>query len=221
MRVILVGGGEVAYFLTRAFMSKGYPVSVVNRNRQECEHLARSLKAMVIHGDGSDPNVLEDARAREAQLLIAVTPYDHINLVCCQTGSLLYKIPRTLAMVNDPDNYEIFKLLGIDHVFNQTDLIVSMLEKQLEYSYLTHLLNYGDGQALINEILMKENMPGVNQRIVELDLPGKSRIIGILREDKFRIGDSDFVLHGGDRVLLLSNPEELAPTLRILCGEEA
>ncbi len=221
MRVILVGGGEVAYFLTRAFLSKGHPVSVVNRKRMECEHLAKNMKALVICGDGSDPNVLGDARAREAQLLIAVTPYDHINLVCCQTASMLFKIPRTLALVNDPDNYEIFKMLGIDHVFNETDLIVSMLEKQLEYSYLSHLLTYADGNVLVNEILMKEKMPGIGQRIDELPLPDGSRIIGILRGEKFLMPGGELAIESSDRLLLLSNPAELAPTLRIICGEEA
>lgn len=225
MRVVIIGGGEVVYFLTRTFISKGYPVSVVNDSAHECEQLARSLKALVINGDGSDPNVLEDARAREAQLLIAVTPYDHINLVCCQTAALLFKIPRTLALVNDPDNYEIFRQLGIDHVFNQTDLIVSMLEKQVEYAYLTHIFSYSNGQALFNEVLLKETMPAVGQRLGDTTLGKKAKVVGIVREGSFfqidMNEDQDVRFHSGDRVLILTDPESLAPTLRTLCGEEA
>ena len=221
MRVIIVGGGEVVYFLARTFLSKGYNVSIINESMEECEGLARRLKALIIHGDGSDSDYLEDAMARESQILIAVTPYDHINLVTCQTASLRFKIPRTMALVNDPDNYEIFKDLGIDHIFNQTDLIVSMIEKQVRYEHVINLLEYQEGNVLINEIHITSKMPAFGKIPDKIDLPEGAAIIGISKKKEFHLEDSENQLESGDLVLLLTNPKNHGTSLRAICGEEA
>lgn len=220
MRVIIVGGGEVVYFLARTFLSKGYNVSIINDSSTECDSLSKRLKALIIKGDGSDPDFMEDAMAREAQILIAVTPYDHVNLVTCQTASLKYKIPRTMALVTDPDNYEIFKDLGVDHIFNQTDLIVSMIEKQVRFDHVVNLLEYGEGGVLINEVHITQKMPAAGMNAAELDLPEGAKIIGIVRNKEFHMKD-DFTLEGGDLMLLLTRPNNHGATLRAICGKEA
>ncbi len=221
MRVIIVGGGEVVYFLARTFLSKGYHVSIINESMDECDILSKRLKALIIHGDGSDPDFMEDAMAREAQILIAVTPYDHVNLVTCQTASLRYKIPRTMALVNDPDNYEIFKDLGIDHIFNQTDLIVSMIEKQVRYEHVVNLLEYGDGGVLINEVHVTSKMPAAGKKPEDLDIPDGASIIGIVRNKEFKLRSADMLIQEGDLILLLTTPNNHGATLRAICGKEA
>ncbi|MFP4499321.1 MAG: potassium channel family protein [Vulcanimicrobiota bacterium] len=221
MRVIIVGGGEVVFFLARTFLSKGYKVSIINKDPEECEQLARTLKARVTQGDATEPKILEDAGAREAQILITVTSKDYINLVCCQVGSLMFNIPQTLGMVNDPENYEIFKELGINQVFNQTDLIVSMLEKNVGYEFVTYLFTYGGGKAILSEIEIKESMPAANKQIGKLDLPPEARIISVLRNDDFIYNDDNFVLEVDDKALLVTTPDTHAPTLRRLGGKEA
>lgn len=221
MRVIIVGGGEVVYFLARTFLSKGYNVSIINDSMSECDILSKRLKALIIHGDGSDPDFMEDAMARESQILIAVTPYDHVNLVTCQTASLRFKIPRTMALVNDPDNYEIFKELGIDHIFNQTDLIVSMIEKQVRYEHVVNLLEYSEGGVLINEVHVSSKMPAAGRKSKDLDLPEGSKIIGIVRNKEFQMKTEDMPIQEGDLILLLTNPNNHGATLRAICGKEA
>lgn len=221
MRVILVGGGEVVYFLARTFLSKGYFVSIINDSQKESDMLSKRLNALIIYGDGSDPDILEDAKAREAKIFIAVTPYDHINMVCCQTAALKFKIPRTMALVNDPDNYEVFIELGIDHVFNQTDLIVSMIEKQVKYEHITNLLDYEEGGILISEIHMTTKMPTLGERLGNLKLPDEASIIGVTRKKKFEMKRDSMTLEVGDRILILTNPENHAILLRIICGKEA
>jgi trk system potassium uptake protein len=221
VRIIIVGGGELVFFLARTYLSKGYKVSVVNRHRDECEQLAKALeKVMIICGDGTDPHFLEDAHAAEAQLLLAVTPKDYINLVCCQTGALKFSIPRTLALINDPDNYNLYKEFGISHVFNQTELMVSMLERNVTYDYLSHLATFGDGEVFINEIHVNEKMPVVGGTIGEINLPHSARIIGIERNKSFELAVRDSIIQDGDRLVILTTAENHAPTLRVIAGEE-
>lgn len=220
MRVIIVGGGETAFFLARTYLNKGYQVSVINKNRDECEHLSRRLKVLVINGDGTDPNILDDAGAKQANTIIAVTPFDHINLVCCQTGTHLFKIPQTLALVNDPNNCEIFYKLGVQRVFSQTEIVVSILEKDIDYDYVDHLLSYAHDKALLNEILIDEKMPSVGVKLSDLELPKNSKIVGLTREKKFEFAVGDSTIQPGDRILLLTTPEVHGKTLRVICGAE-
>ena len=71
MKVLIVGGGKTLYFLCRNFTAKGYEVVIINRNREECVQLARQLSAMVVCGDGSDPEILKAAGAMGAAALPA------------------------------------------------------------------------------------------------------------------------------------------------------
>ncbi|RQV98919.1 TrkA family potassium uptake protein, partial [bacterium] len=61
MNVIIIGAYQTTYYLCRLFLSKGYKVTLINRRLEECERLAHNLKATVVHGDGSDPQILEEA----------------------------------------------------------------------------------------------------------------------------------------------------------------
>lgn len=108
MKVILIGGGETIetiYFLARLFVRRAYQVTVINPHPAEAQMLSRQIRATVLLGDGSDPAVLEEAgAARRADVVLSLLPYDPDNLVACQVAHRLYSVPRTLALVNDPDN---------------------------------------------------------------------------------------------------------------------
>jgi len=94
MNIIIAGGGKTVYFLCRNFISKGYKVTVINRNHDESVWLARKLKVTSIYGDWSSPSVLEESDVNTADVVLAVTPNDHDNLAICHL--FLSKKPRWL-----------------------------------------------------------------------------------------------------------------------------
>ncbi|MCE1247692.1 MAG: TrkA family potassium uptake protein [Firmicutes bacterium] len=220
MRVIIVGGGEIVFFLAKAYMKRGDSVSIINADRDECENLSRRLNVIVVNGDATDPDILEDALARQAQALIAVTPYDHVNLVCCQTGSLMFGIPHTLAVANDPNNYEIFRKLGINHVFDQTKLLVSVLEEEVEHDQIYDILNYHNEQAYIGEISITASMPSCGKVISEIELPQDASIIGVARNKEFHFHVNSWTIQEKDKVLLLTIPDSHGQAMALLCGED-
>ena len=117
MKVILIGGGKLVYFLVRQFASKGYHLTIINQDAVEAKALARQLKATVILGDGSDPGMLKEAGAYQADIVLSLTPHDQDNLVACQIAQKRYGVPRTIALVNDPDYQEVFQQLGVTVAF--------------------------------------------------------------------------------------------------------
>jgi len=108
MYILIVGAGKVGYFLAKQLVRGGHTVSIVDKDKGVCEELARELEALVIHGDGCDPRILEDAGIERAEVLAAVTGEDEDNLIICQLAKERFNVQRTVGRVNNPDNEYTF-----------------------------------------------------------------------------------------------------------------
>lgn len=219
MKVLVVGGGKLGYFLSRTFLSKGYDVTVIDRDQDECTWLARHLKATVVHGDGSDPRILEEAGAHSADALLAVTPNDEDNLVVCQLADIRFGVPRTLALVTDPDNEEVFRQLGITGVVSTTRLLSTLIEQKAGFEEITNLIPVSEGKVNITEVVLKETSPVAGQPLREIALPGDSLIAAVLRDGQPIVPRGATVLRVGDRLVVITLPENHGQVLEMLTGD--
>jgi trk system potassium uptake protein TrkA len=218
MKVLIVGGGNTLYFLCRNFTAKGYEVVIVNKDREECIHLAQHLSATVVCGDGSDPDTLKEAGAMGADALLAITPKDQDNLVTCQLASLQYDVPRTLALANDPDNAEIFEKLGVP-AFSTTRIIGSLIEQKASLEQIINLLPVGEGRVNVTEIVLDSESPVAGKRLKDIELPENALVAVVIREGKPIIPRGASLLVQGDRVVLITLPENHGPVLKAITGE--
>jgi trk system potassium uptake protein TrkA len=224
MRIIVIGGGETietVYFLARLFSRRGDQVTVVNPYPAEAQMLARQVKATVILGDGSDPTVLEEAGARRADVLLSLTPHDPDNLVACQIAQKLYGVRRTLALVNDPDNEEVFRQLGITEVFSATRVIGSLIEGQTLFDEIIHLFPAAEGRLYVTEVVLHGKAPAIAKTLQDLDLPEESLVAAIIRDQKVIVPGAGHQLQAADRLIVIALPENQQKILRTLTGEEA
>lgn len=223
MRLVLIGGGETIetiYFLSKLFVQRGHKVTVVNPHPTEAQMLSRQVDAMVILGDGSDPAVLEEAGARRADAVLSLTPYDPDNLVACQIAQKLYGVPRTMALVNDPDNEEVFRQLGIDLIFSATRIIGSIIEGQTIHDEITHIFPADEGRLHVTEVVLGQEAPAAGKRLLELELPEESLVACIIREGQTIVPKGDSLLQVADRLILIALPENQEMILRTLAGDE-
>ncbi len=212
--IILVGGGKLVYFLTRLFISKGYAVTIITGDREESVSMARRGRATVVLGDGSDPRVLEEAEASRADALLAITPHDHANLVICQIASLRFRVPRVLALANDPDNEELFGSLGVA-AFSPTRIIASLIEQRTAFEEITNLVPVGEGKVTVTEILLAPSARVCGKPLRDLPLPGNSLVGYILRDGSPLVPRGDTVLAPGDRLILIALPENYGRVLNV------
>ena len=219
MNILMVGGGKAVYFLCRTFLSKGYRVTIVNRDKEECTLLARRLKSTIVHGDGSDPEVLEDAGANTADALLAVTPNDQDNLVICQLADLRFGVPRTLALVNDPENEEVFRGLGIAAV-STTRIVTGLIEQRTGFDEIINLMPIDEGRVNLTEIILKENSPVIGRALREIELPDDSLVAYILRKGRPVVPRGPTVLQEQDRLIVISVPENYGRVLKVLTGND-
>jgi trk system potassium uptake protein TrkA len=222
VRVIISGGGETietVYFLARLFAERGHHVSILNPYEEEAQYLSRRVKATVILGDGSNPQALEQAGARRADVLLSLAPYDPDNLVACQVAQKRYGVPRTLALVNDPDNEAIFRQLGIDEVFSAARLIGSLMEGQTLFDEITHLFPADEGRRHVTEVVLGEGAPSLDQTLQELALPPESVVACILRAGDVLVPQADSRLQVADRLILVTSPARQEEALKVLTGQ--
>jgi trk system potassium uptake protein TrkA len=217
MRIIIVGGGKQLYHLSRKFLEKGHQLVVINRNLDECHEIARQLKVTVIHGEASDPTILEQADSYRAEILISITRKDQENLAVCQLAKEMFEIPRTIALVNDPDNMPVFEQLGVT-AFSTTEFIASMLEQRTALNEITNLIQMGEGKVNITEIRLSESFPVVGKALNEISFPEQSLVAIILRDDQALVPSGDTVLQAEDQIVLISLPENHGKVLKAISG---
>jgi len=219
MKVIIVGGGKSLFFLCRNFTAKGYQVVIINRDTDKCVQFSRQLTAMVVCGDGSDAGILKEAGAMGADAVLAITPNDQDNLVICQLASLKFDVPRAIALANDPDNSEIFEKLGVS-AFSTTQIVGSLIEQRASLEQILNLLPVGEGRVNVTEIVLESDSPVVGKMLKDIDLPENALIAVVIRDNQPMVPRGGNDLQAGDRVVLITLPENHGPVLKALTGEQ-
>ncbi|HBT87974.1 TrkA family potassium uptake protein [Desulfobacter sp.] len=219
MKIIIVGGGKPLFFLCRNFTAKGYRVIIINRDKGECVLLSRQLSATVLCGDGSDPEILKQAGAMGADAVLAVTPNDQDNLVICQLAALKFGIPKAIALANDPDNAETFEKLGVS-AFSTTQIVGSLIEQRASMAQILNLLPVGEGRVNVTEIVLEAASPVAGKQLKEIDLPENALIAVVIRDNRPMVPRGGNDLQAGDRIVLITLPENHGPALKVLTGEE-
>jgi trk system potassium uptake protein TrkA len=221
MRVIIVGGGKTAYFVAKRFQEQNARVTVITPEEREAQAFAMDLQARVLLGDGTTPVLLLDAEAGRADAVVAVMPRDEDNLVACLLARRLFSVERFVALVNDPENLELFQRLGISGTFSTADLLARLIGERTGSAEVTSLIPLAGGQAQVSEVVLPAGAPATGSRIQDLRLPPGTLIAMVIRESTTSVPWGGTVLRSGDRLLLICQPETYGPMLRALLGRRA
>lgn len=218
MKVIIVGSGKTLYFLCRNFTAKGYEVVIVNGNKAECVQLARTVSALVVCGDGSDSTILREAGAMSADVVLAITPNDQDNLVICQLATIRFSVPRAIALANDPDNAEIFEKLGVS-AFSTIHIVGNLIEQRAALEQVINLSPVGEGLVNVTEVVLDADSPVAGKLLKEIILPENSLVSVLIRDNKPTVPRGGSTLLAGDRLVLITLPENHGQVLRVFTGE--
>lgn len=204
MYVVIVGGGKVGYYLAKTLLDHGHEVAVVELLVELCDRLARELGVTVINGDGTDPDILADADAERADVIAAVAGHDEENLVVCQVAKRNFKVPRTVARINNPKNERVFRLLGVDSAISGTAVLARMIEREIDTEELRTLLTLERGNLELVEAVLSPASPAVGKAIQALALPRDSVLVSILRGDSAVVPRGSTVLERNDCILAIT-----------------
>jgi len=216
LRILIVAEERSAYFLTRRLVAAGHEVVVIHETETVCRSLARRLKATIIHGEATDPRVLEDAGAGSADAVMALTPVDARNLAICQQARLRFQVPRALAVANDPDNEEVFRKLGAEIAFSPTRVLATLVEQRASFADITNLIPVADGRVHLTEVKLSPAAPVIGRQLKDAGLPTGAVVAYLLRDDQPLVPHGKTELLAGDRLMLVTLPGNHAPALEAL-----
>jgi Trk K+ transport system NAD-binding subunit len=128
--VIVVGGGLVGLYLSRALLKNGHEVTIIERNPETYVLVSQQIECPVLLGDGSTIAALERAGASRANIMCAVTSRDQDNLIACQIGKFHFGIPKTAARVKNHKNEAVMRRLGVDATVSSTAIITNLIESE-------------------------------------------------------------------------------------------
>lgn len=221
MRVIIIGGNRTVYFLAKHFVDSKHHVTVINRDPERAHEMAEQTKATVVLGEGTDVSRLEEAGARRSDVLLALTAHDQDNLIACQIAQRNFGVPRTIAIVNDPDNEDVFRRLGVTVAFSATRIIGNIIEQETSFEDITSIMALAQGNVMVADVRLDKQSPTIGQTLLELDLSEGSLIACVIRGDDYIVPRGSTVLQPGDHLLLISHPDQQTRDLRLLCGSES
>ena len=219
MYIIIVGGGKVGYYLTKTLVNEGSnEILLIEKNPKKVATYGERFGSVVLAGDGAESSTLEMAGAARADVVIAVTGDDEDNLVICQTAKKMFKVPRTIARVNNPKNEDIFKRLGIDVTVSQTNVILSIIEQEIPERGLVHLMTLKHAQMAIVEATVEETAMAAGKTLSDIQFPNNIVISAVLRDGQLIIPRGDTILRPRDEVIALATRESEPALRQMLIG---
>ena len=218
MYIVVVGGGRLGYYLTKALLDEGHEVLIIEKNATICENIVGEMGSVCVRGDGCEASILAEVGTSRADMLIAVTGDDEDNLVACQVAKHKFNVPRTIARIRNPKNETIFKKLGVDVTVSSTNIILEHIEEEVPTHPLTHLLTISGRGLEIVEIKIPSESIAAGKTIKELSLPPKSTLSLIIRKGvKPIVPKASTILQAEDQIIAVTTPESeetLRTTLR-------
>jgi len=218
MRITVIGGGKVGYYLVKTLLDHKHKVTLIEKDPDRAQKISDELGVLVIKGDGSDLNTLKEAEVDLAKVLVVVTGKDEDNLIAVQVASENFSIPRIIARVNNPKNEDVFHRLGIETTVSSTGTIARLIEKEAVTDEIKTLLTFERGSMTIVEVLIRADSPVVNKSVMQISskLPQNCVLVTVLREHQVIFPRGDTVLHNGDALIAvttLDNQEALETVL--------
>ena len=216
MKIVIVGGGKLGYHLAGNMLERKYHVMLIEKDKAKCVRLANDLDAEVICGDGTELSVLEQAGAKDADCLIAVTGSDQDNLVASQLAKLEFHAKKVIARANNPRNLEALRTLGADIAVSSTEIITSMIEQEVDVAQMHLLATLNKGRAGICAVTLPQDTALEGVTLKDLTLPQGSLVISVLRGETMMIPNGLTVIRGGDEIVAVCGRDSQKKLMKLL-----
>jgi trk system potassium uptake protein TrkA len=209
MFVFIAGGGRTGAQLAADLIAQNYQVRLLEHRRELLLRLHHELPTEVIYeGQATDPSILKDAGLDRAQVLVACTNDDAINLVLCYLGRTMFKVKRTVARINNPRNAWLFdKNFHVDETINQADVLSHLIQEEMSLGDMMTLLKLRRGRYALVEEKVPAGAKAVGMELKDLGLPEQCVIAAIIRDGQITLPRGNTRLEQFDEVLAITDPE--------------
>jgi len=223
MNIIICGAGRVGFTIAKLLTEQNHSITVIDQSSEDIQKINEALDVKAIVGKATSPIILENANSKEADMIIAVTKIDEINMMICQIAYSLFKIPKKIARVREQDylNPKFSKLynkenLPIDVIISPEIEIAKSIQRKLESPGALDNVPFADNKIKLLEILIEESCPISEIKLNELTkkFPKlNANILGVIRDEKFIFLKKNDVMKKNDKAYVIINSQQTKETL--------
>lgn len=213
MNIVIVGAGKVGFSLARQLSMENHDVTVIDAEPSSVEYVSSNLDVFTILGNGASYEIQQSAGVAHADLLIAATNRDEVNILCCIVAKKL-GAPHTIARVRDPEyNKQVLFLrdeLGLSVSINPEQAAAEEISRILRFPSANKVEPFAKGRAEMVVVRVPESSPLCGMVVSEIHPRFKVKVLVsvVEREGKASIPGGDFVLKAGDRISIVGDPVE-------------
>jgi trk system potassium uptake protein TrkA len=230
MRIIICGAGQVGYGIAERLAAEKNDISIIDTSPELIQAVRDSLDVRGFVGHGSHPDVLEKAGAQQADMIIAVTLYDEVNIVACEVAHALFNVPMKVARIRSqsylqPHYQDLFSRdhLPIDVIISPELEVGEMVLRRIALPGATDVVRFADNKIAMVAIECLEDCPVINTPLAQLselfpDLP--ATVVGVSRNGKLFIPRSADQLITGDLAYVVAAKDQVRRTLGLFGHEE-
>jgi len=224
MNIIIVGAGRVGESVAENLVSERNDITVIDTNPLRLRGIQDRLDLRGVVGNGIQPSVLDEAGARDCDMLIACAPQDETNLVVCKIAHDLYNVPTTIARLRSPEFETGSPLLdktgfAVDQVICPEESVTAYVQKLIEYPEALQVLEFARGLVSMVAVRAFAGGPMVGHNLAEIPkLVPKAdmRIVAIYRHDQAVPADGKTRIEAGDEVFVLAPTAQVRTVLGAL-----
>lgn len=213
MRVIICGAGQVGYHIARQLIRENHEVTLIDKDAELIQKINNSLDAKAVLGHASHPPVLDRAGAQDADMLIAVTYSDEVNMIACQVAHTLFNVPSKIARIRH-QSYLIEQWkhlyrhdhLPIDVIISPEIEVAEAILRRLHVPGAMDMIPFADDRMRVLAVRCEEECPLVNLplSVIETRTEGTPmRIIGTIHQDRFTMPRPDLIISPGDTAYIV------------------
>ncbi len=223
MNIIICGAGRVGFTISKLLSEQNHSITVIDQSSDDIQKINETLDVKAIVGKATSPAILEKANIAEANMIIAVTRNDEINMLICQIAYSLFKTPKKIARIRaqeylDPKFSQLFNRdnLPIDFVISPEIEIAKSIHRKLESPGSSDNVPFADNNIRLLEIQVDERCPINNIKLNDLTkkFPKlNANILGVVRDKKFIFLKKNDVMKKNDKAYVAINSSQIQETL--------
>ncbi len=224
-KIVIVGAGSVGFYLAKTLVELGNDISIIDIDAEKVARAKQELDALAIHGHGAQSNTLMDAQVESADLFLAVTRIDEINIVASMKAKKMNPNAKILARVRSGDYQKKDALLdlqelGIEKVINPEQIAAREIQHLVQHATAQEIMTYNRGRVYMVALTPTDNCDLMHKSLRELgltydDLP--FRTVAIDRDGTTIIPSGDHVFNPGDKIFVVCLKDNLKDMYR-MCG---
>lgn len=217
MKIIILGAGQVGSSVAEALVGEANDITVVDMDGEKLAYLQDRFDLRTVQGNASHPSVLRQAGAEDADMLLAVTQVDEINMLACKLAATLFNVPTKLARIRAADYFqypEIFSPdnMAVDHTISPEAALTDYIGKLIEHPEALQVLDFADGRVRLvavrayhGGLLVGHELKALKKHMPNVDM----RVAAIFRRDRPIFPEGNTVVEAGDEIFFIAARENI------------